>query len=105
MQAAFRSSTGGSKTPLPLAWFLRFNEVFSREGNYYSASVEDSAELTMESIAVVANKFANVLKSHGTTKGSSVLLYAPNVVQLPVVLFACARIGATLTFVVSSLCL
>ncbi|KAH7729352.1 acetyl-coenzyme A synthetasecytoplasmic isoform 2 [Aphelenchoides avenae] len=69
------------------------------EGNFYSETVEDTAELTMESIAVVAAKFANVLKSLHIRKGASVLLYAPNVVQLPVVLFACAKVGAALTFV------
>jgi acetyl-CoA synthetase len=38
--------------------------------------------------------FANVLKSHGIAKGDRVAIYMPMVPELPVVMLACARIGA-----------
>lgn len=38
-------------------------------------------------------KFANVLKSFGVKKGDRVAVYLPMIVELPVVLLACARIG------------
>ena len=39
-------------------------------------------------------KFANVLKSFGVEKGDRVCLYMPMVLELPVAMLACARIGA-----------
>ncbi len=39
-------------------------------------------------------KFANVLKSLGVTKGDRVCLYLQMIPELPVVMLACARIGA-----------
>jgi len=39
-------------------------------------------------------KFANVLKSKGIKKGDRVAIYLPMVPELPIVMLACARIGA-----------
>jgi len=39
-------------------------------------------------------KFANVLKKHGIKKGDRVAIYLPMIPELPVVMLACARIGA-----------
>ncbi len=39
-------------------------------------------------------KFANVLKKLGVKKGDTVTIYLPMIVELPVVMLACARIGA-----------
>ena len=39
-------------------------------------------------------KFANVLKGLGVKKGDRVAIYMPMVIELPVVMLACARIGA-----------
>ena len=39
-------------------------------------------------------KFANVLKSLGVKKGDRIAIYMPMVIELPVVMLACARIGA-----------
>ena len=39
-------------------------------------------------------KFANVLKSHGIKKGDRICIYLPMIPELPVVMLACARIGA-----------
>ncbi|MFQ6049130.1 MAG: AMP-binding protein, partial [Phycisphaerae bacterium] len=40
------------------------------------------------------NKFANVLKKLGVGKGDRVALYMPLIVELPIAMLACARIGA-----------
>ena len=39
------------------------------------------------------NKFANVLKSNGITKGDRVCIYLPMIPDLAISLLACARIG------------
>jgi acetyl-CoA synthetase len=39
-------------------------------------------------------KFANVLKSKGIKKGDRVAIYMPMIIELPVAMLACARIGA-----------
>ena len=40
------------------------------------------------------NRFAAVLKSQGVKKGDRVIIYMPMIVELPVAMLACARIGA-----------
>jgi acetyl-CoA synthetase len=39
-------------------------------------------------------EFANVLKSHGMSKGDRVCIYMPMIPELPIAMLACARIGA-----------
>ncbi len=39
-------------------------------------------------------KFANVLKSLGVKKGDRVAIYLPMIIELPVVMLACTRVGA-----------
>ncbi|MBP7653402.1 acetate--CoA ligase [Candidatus Dependentiae bacterium] len=39
-------------------------------------------------------RFSNVLKKHGVKKGDRVTIYLPMIPELPVVMLACARIGA-----------
>ncbi len=39
-------------------------------------------------------RFANVLKSHGVKKGDRVSIYMPMILELPIAMLACARIGA-----------
>jgi acetyl-CoA synthetase len=39
-------------------------------------------------------KFANVLKAHGVKKGDRVSIYLPMILELPVAMLACTRIGA-----------
>lgn len=46
-------------------------------------------------------KFANVLRSKGITKGDRVAIYMPMVLELPIAMLACARIGAIHSIVVS----
>jgi len=49
---------------------------------------------TYEQLHKEVCKFANVLKSKGIKKGDRVAIYMPMVPELPVAMFACARIGA-----------
>jgi acetyl-CoA synthetase len=50
--------------------------------------------LTYEQLHGEVCKFANVLKSLGLHKGDRVSIYMPMVPELPVVMLACARVGA-----------
>jgi len=49
---------------------------------------------TYEELHKEVCKFSNVLKSKGIKKGDRVAIYLPMVVELPIVMLACARIGA-----------
>ena len=49
---------------------------------------------TYEELHKEVCKFANVLKSKGITKGDRVAIYMPMVPELPIVMLACARVGA-----------
>ncbi|MCK5379977.1 MAG: AMP-binding protein, partial [Candidatus Latescibacteria bacterium] len=55
---------------------------------------EDTQTLTYEALHKEVCKFANVLKSYGVQKGDRVAIYMPMVLELPIVMLACARIGA-----------
>jgi len=55
---------------------------------------EDSITLTYEELHREVCKFANVLKSFGIKKGDRVCIYLPMILELPVVMLGCARIGA-----------
>jgi acetyl-CoA synthetase len=55
---------------------------------------EDSRTMTYKELHAEVCKFANVLKSLGVTKGDRVCIYMPMVLELPVAMLACARIGA-----------
>jgi acetyl-CoA synthetase len=49
---------------------------------------------TYQSLYYKVCRFANVLKKHGVKKGDRVAIYLPMIPELPVVMLACARIGA-----------
>jgi len=55
---------------------------------------EDSRTLTYEQLHAEVCKFANVLKSLGIAKGDRVAIYLPMILELPIVMLGCARIGA-----------
>ena len=55
---------------------------------------EDAQSLTYEQLYREVCKFANVLKSFGVKRGDRVCIYMPMIIQLPVAMLACARIGA-----------
>jgi len=51
-------------------------------------------KLTYAQMHTEVCKFANVLKSLGVKKGDRVTIYLPMIPELPIVMLACARIGA-----------
>ena len=55
---------------------------------------DDARTLTYKQLHQEVCKFANVLKSLGVAKGDRVCVYLPMIPELPVVMLACARIGA-----------
>ena len=54
----------------------------------------DVVKLTYAQLHEQVCKFANVLKSFGIKKGDRVSIYLPMIPELPVVMLACARLGA-----------
>jgi acetyl-CoA synthetase len=61
----------------------------------WQGEIEDHVRhITYEELFKEVCKFANVLKAHGIKKGDRVSIYLPMVPELPVVMLACARIGA-----------
>ncbi len=62
----------------------------TREGN----ELNDDKQITYGELLDEVCKFSNVLKSLGIKKGDRVAIYMPMIIELPVVMLACARIGA-----------
>ena len=61
----------------------------------WQGEAEDAIrKFTYEQLHKDVCKFANVLKSKGVKKGDRVAIYMPMVPELPIVMLACARIGA-----------
>ena len=67
----------------------------------WEAESGESRILTYYDLWIEVQKFANVLKSLGVTKGDRVTIYLPMVPELPISMLACSRIGATHTVVFS----
>lgn len=64
--------------------------AFFWEGNYPG----DSSKITYAELLKEVCKFSNVLKGKGIKKGDRVAIYLPMIIELVVVMLACARIGA-----------
>jgi acetyl-CoA synthetase len=56
--------------------------------------LEESKTYTYQQLHYQVCKFANVLKKFGVKKGDRVAIYLPMIMELPVAMLACARIGA-----------
>jgi len=54
----------------------------------------DTRTYTYKELLDEVCRFANVLKKHGVKKGDRVALYLPMISELPIVMLACARLGA-----------
>jgi len=54
----------------------------------------ESKSITYAELHQQVCKFANVLKSLGVKKGDRVTIYLPMILELPITMLACARIGA-----------
>lgn len=70
---------------------------FIREGN----DPEDYSRLTYRKLLEETCRFANVLKSKGVSSGDIVVIYMPMILELPIAMLACTRIGAIHSVVVS----
>jgi acetyl-CoA synthetase len=55
---------------------------------------DDVRKITYAQLHADVCRFANVLKAHGVKKGDRVSIYLPMIPELPVVMLACARLGA-----------
>ncbi len=53
----------------------------------------DTLTVTYAGLLTEVSKFANVLKGLGLQKGDRVAIYMPMIIELPVAMLACARIG------------
>jgi len=60
----------------------------------WEGDIGDTKTLTYQQLYYEVNKFANVLKKHGIKKGDRVTIYLPMILELPIAMLACARIGA-----------
>ena len=60
----------------------------------WEGDIGDSKSLTYQELYYHVCKFANVLKKLGVKKGDVVCIYLPMVLELPIAMLACARIGA-----------
>ncbi len=58
-------------------------------------------KLTYRDLYIQVNKFANALKSLGVKKGDRVSIYLPMLLELPIAMLACAKIGAVHSVVFS----
>ncbi|XP_078447116.1 acetyl-CoA synthetase isoform X2 [Wolffia australiana] len=98
-----------SKGPVKIEWFkgattnICYNAVdraiaagdggkiaFLWEGN----EPGDEAKLTYNELLEKVCQLANYLKDVGVKKGDAVIIYLPMVMELPIAMLACARIGA-----------
>src|SRR5215212_2561243 len=62
----------------------------------------DRQTYTYNELLAEVNKCANMLKSFGIEKGSTVSIYLPMIPELPIAMLACARIGAIHSVVFSA---
>ena len=62
----------------------------------------DRRTFTYNELLTEVNKCANMLKSFGIEKGSTVNIYLPMIPELPIAMLACARIGAIHSVVFSA---
>ncbi|VDK32829.1 unnamed protein product [Gongylonema pulchrum] len=65
-----------------------------RIGNYYDMDVYDDTELSAETVDILVSKCANVLRIlQPSDSQKPIVLFLPNVMQLPIAVLAALRIG------------
>ena len=65
--------------------------AFIYEGNDLA---DEKREMTYTQVLEEVQRFANILKGMGVAKGDRVAIYLPMILELPIAMLACARIGA-----------
>lgn len=68
---------------------------------YFEGEPGDKKSYTYAELYKEVNKFANALKEMGVEKGDRVGIYMPMIMELPVAMLACAKIGAVHSVVFS----
>jgi acetyl-CoA synthetase len=66
----------------------------NRAALIWEGDIGDSQTVTYQELYTRVCRFANVLKKRGVKKGDRVTIYLPMIVELPIAMLACARIGA-----------
>jgi acetyl-CoA synthetase len=61
---------------------------------YFEGEPGDKRQVTYQELLHEVCRFANALRDLGIGKGDRVAIYMPMIVELPVAMLACARIGA-----------
>jgi len=61
---------------------------------YWEGEPGDTITLTYAELLTEVKKFANVMRSLGVEKGDRVAIYMPMILELPIAMLACTRIGA-----------
>jgi len=97
-----------TKGPVKIKWFLggQTNIAYncidrhveaghgSRVAFIWEGNDGEQLTMTYRELQENVSKFANVLKSLGVHKGDIVSIYMPMILELPIAMLACARIGA-----------
>jgi acetyl-CoA synthetase len=60
---------------------------------YWEGEPGDTQTITYQELLDEVSKFANVLKQFGLKKNDTVAIYMPMIIELPIAMLACARIG------------
>merc|ERR1719401_1980743 len=97
-----------SKGPVKITWFeggktnicyncldRHLESNASRVAIYYEGNEMDDPHkaFTYQELFDMTCKLANAIKAFGATKGDRITVYLPMVVELPVTMLACARLG------------
>ena len=61
---------------------------------YWEGEPGDTITITYAELLTEVKKFANVMKKLGVEKGDRVAIYMPMILELPIAMLACTRIGA-----------
>ncbi|MDQ1436740.1 MAG: acetyl-CoA synthetase [Acidimicrobiaceae bacterium] len=70
------------------------NGLGDKVAYYWEGEPGDTRTITYAQLLDEVQKFANVLKGMGVTRGDRVAIYMPMIPELPVAMLACTRIGA-----------
>ncbi|MBT95518.1 MAG: acetate--CoA ligase [Acidimicrobiaceae bacterium] len=60
---------------------------------YWEGEPGDTQTITYQELLDEVSKFANVLKQFGLKRNDTVAIYMPMIIELPIAMLACARIG------------